>query len=649
MFDALSSIDWREPRWLLLMITPIVIWIGKYCLETSKNRYADLHLSPWAIIPHPTSKLRRFASKTTVYILVWILFAIVAAGPRYVIEPSRPQQSTDMDIMLVLDVSRSMRATDIFPSRLQRAHIEIEEFLERAVGKRVGVIVFAARPHVLAPLTSDHAALRFYLESLNNIQLPTLGSVPELAITLARNELKSSIKPTAIVLISDGDFFPKNVNTAKEENKTPIYVLGIGGKEGEAIQLENGQWLKYKDQQVITALKEKTLIDIAYSGQRNHYIRAQQDDSDWQFIYDDGIVAQRTKSQSSTAVVEPDDRVAWQQLYHGPLFFSIFLLWFSLVPYRLRWKGIVRRVKKRFLPLAKYSLLAVVRGKFQSLALVCLTLSLVVTHQERAWAASSTDISVTGLVSDRQAYKKYINGNFVEALKIYQKNPGFNARIGAGSSHYKLKNYNAAIRQFSKAVLVAEQDSDRAVALYNLANSYFKIGDYVTAVLVYRDVLRYRPEDKHTLHNLKLSMDLKTAVEERVDQNERQARVGNGPRFRDGESDESISSAGSISLSENPGVVSNSTIDLTIYNLNEITLNELIKNGLSKVRLANENTTVANSRDTRIKTINRINVNLSNMTYSENQSLLWKRLFEMEEGFPAPLDEARALPEIPPW
>jgi Ca-activated chloride channel family protein len=117
------------------------------------------------------------------------LFSVSAAGPRIADKPMNAQNEIVLDVMLVVDLSQSMRATDIKPSRMRRATLEVYEFLSLAKNTRVGITVYAGRPHLFVPLTDDFSALKFYLKSLDSLQLPTLGGDASAALAFAQKEL----------------------------------------------------------------------------------------------------------------------------------------------------------------------------------------------------------------------------------------------------------------------------------------------------------------------------------------------------------------------------------------------------------------------------------------------------------------------------
>jgi len=649
-----NEIVWRDPDMFYLALIPLAVWLAFKVLQRNDLTYADRHLHLWALVTNNSSLVQRIFSKSTWYMLAWIFFAIAAAGPRQSIETDA-QQNTKLDMMLIIDVSRSMHAADIFPSRLQRAQIEIEELLERAKGTRVGIIVFAGRPHVFVPLTADHDALRFYLNSLNNLTLPTFGSAVGSALELARSELinrTNSVNPGAIILLSDGDFSTESESlsvtpSAKDAvaNNIPVYVLGIGQVDGEAIQLENGKWLEYENQSVVTALNQTVLQKIANASGSAHYSLVQDDAKDWELLYDKGILSQIVKSTD----IKENEKILWQQFYHLPLFLAILFLWLGLIPYRFRLKsGYSMQVIRHFRPQQFVALNATVLA----LAIVLLNIfpptdSFAKNHEQMKAILDVEDFSHS------QAYKYYIAHQFADALRHYQKLSGYDARYGEGSSHYQIKKYNAAIRQFSRAVILAGNNSDRASALYNLGNSYFKVGDYTAAITVYQDVFRYMPKHAYSRHNLEFSQALKEAVDQRVAADDRKARASDRPQLG---RDELLETRSDKSISVNESSDTGKTIRFSSkFTVNSsANFERLIQQGLLQIRLAagNDMSDQLSSHESDHYQPNKldfINARIRMAELDQQQDLLWKRIFELEEGFPALLDEPQQIPGVRPW
>ena len=640
-------VSWREPLWLLLTFTPLMVWFFRIAFQSVKTTFADAHLMPWVVSRNDSGIWQRLFSKNSAFLTAWLFFAIAASGPRLPLEFVTQEQATDLDIMLVVDVSRSMHVTDIRPSRIRRAQIEIEELLTRAAGKRVGVIVFAARPHLLVPLTSDHQALRFYLRSLDNLTLPTSGSEPGTALDMAYKKLNNSQNPTDIVMITDGDFSttPNSGATTANHTSPPLYILGIGSTEGEAIPLNNGEWLQYEGRPVISRLNEEKLRHLASLNRTKftaatdgNYSPATDDDADWRALYDEGIA----KLVENPKEIDDDHNIVWQELYHWPLSTALLLLLLSLIPYgfRLRYNPAVDTSQVR-LP-SKQKIIAPPKA-----IVLVITIALLNLYPQQESLAAT--LSIDTPVNERQAFKHFNNKNYSSALEIYKQLSGYPARLGEGACHYKMTDYISALKQFTRAVLEAKNDKDRAVALFNLGNSYFQIGNYAAALTVYEDANRYQPKHKGTLHNLEFTRDLKKAVDQRLQRSALAARMSSGPQLSPVSDSIDINPRGSLALDGRENINPKELPLPELADISNATFEALIIKGLNHIKLAAEDIPSIQSSGQQRSKLDFINAQMRMRILEDRQGLLWKQLFEIEEGFPAPLTEPRHIPGIAPW
>ncbi|MDT8385030.1 MAG: VWA domain-containing protein [Gammaproteobacteria bacterium] len=626
-----ASLAWREPLWGLLALLPIVAVLAGQRLRDS-HAYAAEHLQPWVSYRPRRGFLAALLSKNTAYGLAWLLIAIALAGPRLAIDSTGHAPRSDIDIMLVVDVSRSMQAMDIAPSRLRRATIEIEELLQRATGTRIGIIVFAARPHLFVPLSSDPAALRHYLQSLDSLQLPTHGSEPIAALAMAQRELDHNATPSAIVLISDGDF--PELDTAKlpaavESSAIPVYGLGLASPEGESIALAGGGWLQHEGRSVISRLNEEHFQHLLNDGSR--YSLATDDDADWQKLYDQGIATLARKAQQKA-----DAEIVWDELFVWPLSAALLLLWLALVPFG----PVVRRRPQQ-----------TVTTSLLSVAMVIIAVGLFGQHT--AAAAAPTDaagrLDIARELDRSQAFQTYRNGDYASAALLYKAIPGYAARLGEGVCYYRLKDYKAAIRQFSLAVLAADEDRERATALFNLGNAQFQAGDYDQATSIYSDALRYNPALDKVRHNLTLSHALQQAVEAQLNNANRFSRSGAGPQLAPSDETMENNQGGGLALDQDEDLQADDLPLPEPANLSDAGLAMLIDRGLQHIRLA---AAPAASAEREALTRSRLSVISARLLMSrldDPQTEMWQRLFEMEEGFPAPLAEPRDIPGVSPW
>ncbi|MCW9032069.1 MAG: VWA domain-containing protein [Gammaproteobacteria bacterium] len=633
-----QDIYWREPLWLILALQPFIILVVKNSIKGNNfSLYAEKKLQPWVVMPMRI-KSSIFFNKNTAYVWAWIFFAIALSGPRTPISQTDKEQLFAANIMLVVDLSPSMQATDIIPNRIRRAKIEIYEFLQmlgndnKAGNHRVGITVFSARSHVYVPLTSDHTVLKTYLESLDTLELPTKGSDPVAAILLAKKELSQREGKSAIVLITDGNF-SENKNLKNKQQfaqltaaDTPLYILGIGTVEGEAVQLKNGSWLKHNGQAVISKMDEDHLRQFARQ-LGGKYTPVYDDDSDWETLYAEGLSQHRHVINMSNK-----QQVVWDNHFIYFLFPALLLFWLSLSPYSIRY------IKD----MGVFVLAIAIFGFIPNNKVMAFDLNNLVEFSQK---------------SEQAAFRAYQKENYKQADILYQTVPGYRGHFGQGNSLYKMGYYQKAIQQFTLAVLNSDTDSQRADALYNLANSYFHSGAFTLAITSYNDVLRYRSNDKAALYNKNISQVLNKNLQRRLREREKiisSARPGRGAQTSAIADGVEISENSSVSMD---GSENNSETEIPLPDLpdiNEDKLRKLIALGLKNIKLAkqgDDSLPFLAGQYGSFSTANSDLFQLQQKLYAmpDSNHLLWKRLFEIEEGFPAPLETPRTLPGVNPW
>ena len=204
---------------------------------------------------------------------------------------SRPQWGSEIEIveqrgvqlMVVLDVSRSMLSQDVKPTRLDRAKLEISDLISRLRGDTVGIVLFSGASFIQFPLTADYATARTYLNSASPRAITRQGTVISEAIGTAMggfNDLRVSQK--VIIILTDGENHEGDpVEAARQaaEEGAVIYTVGFGSPEGVPVAVydEHGEVIGYRQDAegspIVTRLDEGALQRIAEAG-RGHYFRA---------------------------------------------------------------------------------------------------------------------------------------------------------------------------------------------------------------------------------------------------------------------------------------------------------------------------------------------------------------------------------------
>jgi Ca-activated chloride channel family protein len=178
-----------------------------------------------------------------------------------------------IDVMIALDVSKSMWAKDASPNRLEKSKQLVSKLLDKLGNDRVGLILFAGKAYLSVPLTTDFSALKMNLATASPDMVPTQGTVIGEALSMARQSFNTKeTKYKSIVLISDGeDHDEEAINEVEKavEEGVMINTIGIGSPEGsQIIDEETGQPKTDEDgKEVISKLNEKELSAIATKGQ----------------------------------------------------------------------------------------------------------------------------------------------------------------------------------------------------------------------------------------------------------------------------------------------------------------------------------------------------------------------------------------------
>ncbi|MEO5978005.1 MAG: VWA domain-containing protein [Chryseolinea sp.] len=211
--------------------------------------------------------------KLTFRIVYFALFIIALLGPSFG-GSKKEIKSVGKDIMICVDLSKSMDAFDIQPSRLEKVKFELKKVISAFNSDRIGIIIFSSEAFMQCPLTYDQNALNLFIETMNSGLVPASGTDfgPPLRMALSKLEDQEKTGPDSrskskvVILISDGeDFGEETDDVAKEiENKNiKLFTLGVGTEKGGNIY--NGNSLKTNKQGliVLTKLKPDELVSLA--------------------------------------------------------------------------------------------------------------------------------------------------------------------------------------------------------------------------------------------------------------------------------------------------------------------------------------------------------------------------------------------------
>jgi Ca-activated chloride channel family protein len=470
----LNDFYFQESMWLWgLVFVPVLAIVSVFSSQNNTyamriKDFADAHLLPHLLVQN-TENGRASTRSMLPLMVLWALIVFAMANPRWNKEEVTVY-APDKSLVIVLDLSNSMNAQDIKPSRLARARQEIEDLLTLGEGIDFGLIVFSSIPHVVTPITDDPDMVAHFLPHLSTKLIYKQGSRLASALLEAERMLKAKAGINkSILVISDGGFkTDEALRAAKKiaEDGISIHVMGVGTLEGAPILDSEGNIIKGRNGEVIISrLERKTLQALAKAGsliqarsltqaRRGKYLDSHYTDEDSQFI------VQRIFSRARAADALPESIEIWNE---GFYFFIIPALLMVLFLFR---RGCVLFVGVFFYFLSPPQLLANDASFLERI---------FKNNQQQG-----RDLML------REAYD--------QAAEL------FDDPYKRGVAQYKAGNFHEAEQAFREAEL-AEVYTD---ARYNLGNAFAMQGKFQEAVEAYTEVLSREQDHDRARHNLKV-------------------------------------------------------------------------------------------------------------------------------------------------
>ena len=210
-------------------------------------------------------------NKTAVRVIYMTLFIIALLGPSFG-EETKEVKAVGKDIFVCVDLSGSMDAFDIPPTRLEKVKFELKNIVQAFSSDRIGLIIFSSEAFVQCPLTFDQSALMMFIETLNTDLVPNEGTDFKPPLKLALDKLTEEDKATiqnkskVIVLISDGEDFGEDTNDIVRKIKDEdirLFTLGVGTAKGSRIRQGRAYKTDKNGREVITQLNSKELRSLA--------------------------------------------------------------------------------------------------------------------------------------------------------------------------------------------------------------------------------------------------------------------------------------------------------------------------------------------------------------------------------------------------
>ncbi len=328
--------------WLLLLLPLLIgffIWAYQR-KQAALARFASLNLIKKLT---PTTGLGRQVLKWICFLSFFFYLVLALVRPRFGVKMEMMERK-GVDVMIALDISKSMLAEDITPNRIERAKHEISKFIDLLKGDKIGIVVFAGESFVQCPLTLDYGAAKMFLDVVTTDWIQLQGTVLADAIKQSAKAFRSKDKKhKVLVLISDGeDHEGKTIEAVKEAVKegVRIYTVGIGSESGVPIPLKKGRGnvIYKKDKKgdlVMTRLNSIILEKIALEADGKYFHAGT--NLDLTLIYSE--IAKMEKKDLGM-----NKLAVYEERYQIFLFIALFFLILEfIIPERVKrkkeWKG----------------------------------------------------------------------------------------------------------------------------------------------------------------------------------------------------------------------------------------------------------------------------------------------------------------------
>ena len=484
-----SALTFARPEWLhalwLLPLGAALFWWAEQRRRALISRIVAPKLR--SLLAGNTSPFRRWLRAACVLGALGLL-AVTLAGPQLGYDTLEvPHRGRD--VIIAMDVSRSMLATDVAPTRLQRAKLLAEDLVGELGSDRLGLVAFAGSAFLQAPLTLDHGAVLAAVDELDTDLIPKGGTNIAAAIRACEEAFgKAEGFSRAIVIISDGEELDADgLEAARQAGAAGIriFTVGVGSEEGSEIPLGPGEFVRDQSGKVVQSRLDAARMREIAEVTGGFYVPLDEDAA--RLLSTDGIGRMQEVEMSASASRRPIERYQW------PLGAAVALLCLQALIGERR------------------------RRPFAAAALWLLSAS-------SGWSSGLDEYNAGNYEQARQ--------EFEQRLRMEPEAPGL--QLNAGTAAYRLQDYGKASEFFSRAML-ADEPLLRSSAEFNLGNTLFrqgegqkdkekKVTDWKDAIAKYEAALKTRPDYTEAKENKERVEELLKQLEQEQPEKDEQKK-----------------------------------------------------------------------------------------------------------------------------
>ncbi|MFD1293745.1 VWA domain-containing protein [Lutibacter holmesii] len=458
MIDDYLHINWEQfhflrPQFLWLFLPLAIILILTLISSKEDVKWKKViapHLQPY-VIKKGSENLKKWMQ--IVLVIVLSIGTLGVAGPTWKTSEV-PDKKLETPLVIALDLSQSMMATDIQPNRLERAKFKIKDLLAENPKARIALIGFSGSAHTIVPLTRDYKIIKSHLDGLSPAMMPYAGTNLDAALQLT-DSLTSITTATAKLLLITDDLTNETFETLQKfvlKGKTIVEIIPMNTKAGSTIPAARSKRnLKDTNGKVVHSALNSEVLNKLNSIENIHVNLLTLDNSDMELLAK--IISSNLEFNEENDAIKDEwqDEGYWLVI---PLVFFV-LMWFR--------KGWV-------------------------------VFSLLILVSFSSCSSNNSSFKDLWFSKDYQAQKMADNGDYARAAETYVD------PLRKGVAYFKSGNYEEAISSFQK--------DTTAMGAYNLGLSYYKNGDYAAAELAFGKAVEMDPENEQAKKNQNLTQQI---------------------------------------------------------------------------------------------------------------------------------------------